>query len=141
MNNNVKKILIALFIFIVASITIYLYDAYHFKYQYYESYGLESTYSENKLIEIENSIYYVNIGEELKINVLSSNSDELAWTSIDTNITTVDKSGTVKGISEGRTRVVASISSDEEATIEVVVVDNTKTTKEEVRKEHAKKDF
>ena len=137
--NNKKIILISLFTFIAILIAIFAVTKNHnyFDYIDYGYYGQEPSYSEKGEIQLENSIYYINIGETVNVKVVSANREEITWASNDESIAIVDNNGNVKGLIEGRTKVYASLSDTEYATVEVVVVDSTKTTKEEVQKEDA----
>ena len=106
----------------------------------YQSYGQESSASLSGSIELEKSIYYINIGETTTIKVISTNSDVLKWSSENPDISSVDESGSIKGLKEGRTKVLAKLSDDDYASVEVVVIDPEKTTKEEVQKQDAMED-
>lgn len=149
--NNInmnKYLLIGLFVFIVASIGIFVYTNTVTKNNtnnnnYYdstevdvESYGKEPAYSDNKKIEVENSIYYINVGETVKINV-TSEEEAITFTSLDPNVLSVDELGNVLGLLEGRTKVLASNQNNEQVSVDVIVVDPNKNVKEEVKKQDA----
>ncbi len=105
----------------------------------YTDYFRLPAYSQQKEVILEHSVYYINVGETVQIKVLSENEDLLTWFSSNRDIATVDEYGSVTGISEGRINIFAEISYKEYAYAEIVVVDNNKTTIEEVQKQDAKK--
>ena len=56
-----------------------------------------------------------------------ANLSELKWTSLDSNIATVDDKGTVKAVAEGSTKVVASVGTVKaECTVNVAPVETEK---------------
>ena len=103
----------------------------------YENYIDEPSYSDNKQIGLEKSVYYVTVGNTIQIKVLSNNGDSLKWQSDDSSICSVSETGIVTGIKEGKTKVTATYK-DTEATVEIVVIDENKTTIEEAKKQEAK---
>ena len=103
----------------------------------YENYGKEPATSEKGGLQLEQSVYYLNIEEATTIKVISSNDGAITWSSSDESVAQVDENGNVSGLKEGRVKIYARLSEDEYATVEVVVVDPSKTTKEEAQKEDA----
>ena len=107
-------------------------------YDIYESYVKGPSYSSKKELQLENSVYYIYVGDESNIKVISANRDIELWASNDDNVVKVDGNGNITGIGEGRTEVLAVLDDLEYAKVEVVVVDKRMTTIEEVIDKDAK---
>ncbi len=139
---NKIPLVIALFAIITISIGLYLNHNDILKtkndYDVYESYIKGSSYSSKRELQLENSVYYLYIGDESNIKVVSANRDIALWASNDDNVVTVDGNGNIVGISEGRTIVLAALDDSEYATVEVIVVDARKTTIEKTIEDDAK---
>ena len=77
---------------------------------------------EKEKIELNNSKYTLTEGQTYKLNATTNYETEITWQSTDPSIATVASDGTVTGIKEGKTEIIAKTSNGLEAKSIITVI-------------------
>lgn len=74
----------------------------------YASINGSSVSADIKVLQMQNSVLYLDEGETFKLNILGSNSDVI-WMSNKRSVAIVDENGVVTGIAPGTAKIIAEI--------------------------------